>query len=64
MNNYPDDWNIKTLDEVCSRIWIGLVTTMTKFYVKKTNYVKIFFRRQGSKCWVYARKDIGGGLVG
>ena len=35
MNNYPDDWNIKTLDEVCSRIWIGLVTTMTKFYVKK-----------------------------
>ncbi len=35
MNNYPDEWNIKTLDEVCSRIWIGLVTTMTKFYVKK-----------------------------
>ena len=31
----PNEWNLKSLDEVCHRIWIGLVTTMTKFYVKK-----------------------------
>tara|TARA_B100001989_G_C24520337_1_gene455507 strand:+ start:226 stop:1488 length:1263 start_codon:yes stop_codon:yes gene_type:complete len=35
LEKFPKDWNLKTLDEVCYRIWIGLVTTMTKFYVKK-----------------------------
>ena len=35
LGTIPTDWDVKTLDEICDRIWIGLVTTMTKFYVKK-----------------------------
>lgn len=29
----PISWDIKTLNEISERIWIGLVTTMTKHYV-------------------------------
>ena len=31
----PDGWEVKRLSEISERIWIGLVTTMTKFYVEK-----------------------------
>ena len=31
----PRSWEVKSLEHVCEKIWIGLVTTMTKFYVEK-----------------------------
>jgi type I restriction enzyme, S subunit len=31
----PVGWEVKRLSEISERIWIGLVTTMTKFYVEK-----------------------------
>jgi type I restriction enzyme, S subunit len=31
----PEGWEIKCLSSACEKIWIGLVTTMTKFYVEK-----------------------------
>ena len=30
-----DNWNVKTTKELCEKLWIGLVTTMTKNYVEK-----------------------------
>jgi type I restriction enzyme, S subunit len=34
LGRIPKSWEVKKLDDVCIKIWIGLVTTMTKFYVE------------------------------
>lgn len=31
----PEDWEVKRLDEICENITIGLVKTMTKYYVEQ-----------------------------
>jgi type I restriction enzyme S subunit len=33
LGRIPKSWEVKRLDEVAEKIWIGLVTTMTKYYV-------------------------------
>jgi len=35
LGRIPRSWEVKSLEHVCEKIWIGLVTTMTKFYVEK-----------------------------
>lgn len=35
LGRIPMSWEVKSLEHVCEKIWIGLVTTMTKFYVEK-----------------------------
>ena len=35
LGRIPKSWEVKSLEHVCEKIWIGLVTTMTKFYVEK-----------------------------
>lgn len=34
-----DNWSVKTTNELCEKLWIGLVTTMTKNYVDKGVYL-------------------------